>query len=179
MAPAAPICPARESCCSLAPGSGSGEPHGPRKGPHPPPRPTPDQAPTTPWGVVHKLEEPRSFFKPTEETLPPGAGFSPSELAGAPASGRAEGGTSEFPRVHSIPGGRQGLGDNEVREDGSLMGQAQGLQAEALQETGITSRSPSPVSAEQNQNGSFSHWSVCPGHITRAPTMCTALCSVL
>lgn len=44
------------------------------------------------------------------------------------------------------------------------MGQAQVLQAEALQEMGIKSRLQTLVTADQNQNLSFIPLSICPGN---------------
>ena len=63
-----------------------------------------------------------------------------------------------------------------MREDGSLMGRAQALGAEALQERGIKSRSQSPGMAVHDQNCSFIHWSIYPGNITKVPTVCVVLC---
>lgn len=101
-------------------------------------------------------------------------GFLLRNFQGPLLVGGLRGGTSEFPGVHSIPGGRQGLGDNEVREDGSLIGQAQGLQAEAAGNGDHVKVTKAGV-GRADQSGSFHHGSVCPGHITRAPTVCTAL----
>lgn len=128
-----------------------------------------------------ELEEKTAFFKLTDTTLPLGAGFSLSDLPEATSGGRAEEKPLDSQGLAAPlqPRPPPGRGDNEVREDGSLMGQAQVLQADALQEMGIKSRSQSPVMTELDLNRSFIHLSICPGNITRAPTMRTTLCQAL